>query len=234
MDECNGDLSPTGFARLSRMVMRSTLSILPDVATLRRKAQALAVLDAIMSPDWQYRYYSFNSRWDTDEKMASRKNGSGDELYVLFNPSGAILKGFDHESFMSPWARENQSLWPGIFDGVPEEFQSFLKEPAFDIPNTTFCIWRRDSDTSWQVGKIEYPEGDENSDGSEEQLALFAGGPELYVRYANEYFEQAIPLEAVSQIYRHEVLTDTTVKRLNPQADIASLEFDLTEIGYCQ
>jgi hypothetical protein len=55
------------------MVMRSTLSVLPDVNTLRRKAQALAVLDAIMSPDWQYRYYSFNSQWDRNEMMASRK-----------------------------------------------------------------------------------------------------------------------------------------------------------------
>jgi hypothetical protein len=90
------------------MVMRSTLLRLPDVATLRRKGQSLAVLDAIMSPDWQYRYYSFNSMWDTDEMMASRSNGSGDELYILFNPFGAILKGFDHESFMSPWARKDQ------------------------------------------------------------------------------------------------------------------------------
>jgi hypothetical protein len=167
------DVSPTEFARLSRMVMRNTLAVLPDVATLRRKAQALAVLDAIMSPEWQYRYYSFNSRWDTNERMASRKNGSGDELYVLFNSFGAIMKGFDHESFMSPWAREDQSLWPGIFDGVPGEFQSFLKEPAFDIPNTTYCLWRRDANATWQVGNIEYPEGDANSDGSEEQLALF-------------------------------------------------------------
>lgn len=214
------------------MVMKSTLSVLPDVVTLRRKAQALAVLDAIMSPDWQYRYYSFNSQWDADEMVASRKNGSGDELYVLFNPSGAILKGFDHESFMSPWAREDQSQWPRIFDFVPEEFQSFLKEPAFDIPNTTFCIWRRNADASWQAGNIEYPDGDENSDGSDEQLALFAGGPDLYVRFAKEYFEQAIPLEAVARVYSHQVLTDTIIKQLNPQSDLPSLEPDLVEIGY--
>jgi hypothetical protein len=127
--------------KLSPMVMKSTLSILPDVVTLRRKAQSLALLDAIMSPNWQYRYYSFNSKWGTDEMMASRKNGSGDELYILFSPFGAILKGFDHESLMSPWTREDQSLWPQVFDGVPMVFKHFLGEPAFDIPNTTFCVW---------------------------------------------------------------------------------------------
>lgn len=214
------------------MVMKSTLSILPDVITLRRKAQSLAVLDAIMSPDWQYRYYSFNSQWDADEMMASRKNGSGDELYVLFDRVGAILKGFDHESFMSPWAREDQSLWPQIFDEVPAEFQTFLKEPSFDIPNTTFCVWRRNEDSSWHIGKIDYPDGDEKSDGSEEQLSLFAGGPELYVKFANKYFERAIPLEVVSLVYRHEVLTETVVKHLNHEADIASLEPELFSIGY--
>jgi hypothetical protein len=227
-----GELSLTEFDRVLPMVMKRTLSVLPDVTTLRRKAQALAVLDAIMSPDRHYRYYSFNSSWDTDEMMAARKNGSGDELYVLFNASGAILKGFDHESFMSPWAREDQSLWPRIFDLVPSEFTAFLREPAFDLPNTTFCIWRRNRDASWHAGNIEYPDGDENSDGSEEQLALFAGGPELYVRFAEEYFDQAIPLGPVVQIYRHEVLTETIVKQLNPRSDLASLELDLAEIGY--
>jgi hypothetical protein len=160
------------------MVMKSTLWILPDAVTLRRKAQSLALLDAIMSPNWQYRYYSFNSKWGTDEMMASRKNGSGDELYILFSPFGAILKGFDHESLMSPWTREDQSLWPQVFDGVPMVFKHFLGEPAFDIPNTTFCVWRQDADPSWQIGTVEYPDADESSDGSEEQLALFAGGPE--------------------------------------------------------
>jgi hypothetical protein len=214
------------------MVMKSTLSVLPDVITLRRKAQSLAVLDAIMSPDWQYRYYSFNAQWDADEMMASRKNGSGDELYVLFNPVGAIMKGFDHESFMSPWAREDESLWPQIFDQVPAEFRAFLKEPAFDIPNTTFCVWRRNEDSSWHVGNIEYPDGDEKSDGSEEQLSIFTGGPELYVEYASEYFERAIPLEIVNLVYHHEVLTETVVKQLNHDADIAVLEPELSSIGY--
>src|ERR1700704_3045680 len=137
------------------MVMRSTLSRLPDVKALRRRAQSLATLDAIMSPDWLYRYYSFNSQWDKNEMMASRKNGSGDELYVLFNCAGAIIKGFDHESAMSPWARDDQSLWPQLFDDVPRGFEQFLKEPASEISDTTFCIWRHHGDSSWNVGRVQ-------------------------------------------------------------------------------
>jgi hypothetical protein len=214
------------------MVMKNTLLSLPDIIGLRRRAQSLAVLDAIMSPDWQYRYYSFNSKWDVDEMMASRKNGSGEELYVLFTRFGAILKGFDHESLMSPWARDDQSLWPLIFESVPTVFEQFLKEPSFDIPDTTFCVWRQNSDSSWQVSSIEYPDTDEGADGSEEQLALFAGGPELYLEFAKEYFEKSVPLETVKQIYGHEPITELAVSQLNPDADPKSLDAELPEIGY--
>jgi hypothetical protein len=212
--------------------MKNTLLSLPDIIGLRRRAQSLAVLDAIMSPDWQYRYYSFNSKWDSGEMMASRKNGSGDELYVLFTRFGAILKGFDHESLMSPWARDDQSLWPLIFDSVPTAFEQFLKEPSFDIPDTTFCIWRQNSDSSWQVSNIEYPDANEGADGSEEQLALFAGGPELYLEFAEEYFEKSVQLETVKQVYRHEPITELAVSQLNPDADPKSLDAELSEIGY--
>lgn len=60
------------------MVLKTTLAALPDVEDLRKLTQALAMLDAIMSPGWEYRYYSFNSKWDEREMMASTSNGSGD------------------------------------------------------------------------------------------------------------------------------------------------------------
>lgn len=34
---------------------------LPDIATLRQRAKALAMLDAIVSPEWEYRYFSYNA-----------------------------------------------------------------------------------------------------------------------------------------------------------------------------
>ncbi len=46
---------------------------------LLRRCVSLAVLDAIMSPDWQYRYYSFDAAWGDDAMMASMRNGQGDD-----------------------------------------------------------------------------------------------------------------------------------------------------------
>ncbi len=142
------------------MVQKQRLASLPDVESLKRLSQSLAMLDAILSPEWEFRYYSFNSKWSESEMMASMRDGSGDEYFILFNSHGAIIKGFAHESPMSPFGDEPPKVWRGVLDDVPSEFQDFLSEPAFEIEATTFCIWRRYSDSSWQVGDIDYPEGD--------------------------------------------------------------------------
>src|SRR4051794_29115430 len=108
------------------------LSNMPDIENLERLTQSLAMLDAIISPEWEYRYFSFNAEWGTSlgERMASMRNGSGDEYFLLFAGAGAILKGFDHESPMSSWTGIPPSVWPGVVDHVPEEFSAFLAEPA--------------------------------------------------------------------------------------------------------
>lgn len=47
---------------------------LPTVADLRDRCRSLAMLDAILSPDWESRYYSFNAGWADGEEMASMRN----------------------------------------------------------------------------------------------------------------------------------------------------------------
>ncbi len=214
------------------MVKKSKLTALPSPDALRRIAQTLAILDAIMISDWQYRYYSFNSKWGDDEMMASMSDGCGNNFFILFNQHGAILKGFDHESFLSPWARDDNSLWPGIFEGVPPQFAQFLTEPAFDIPNTTFCMWRLNTDHAWQTGLINFPENEDGSDGSEELLSLFIGGSESYQEFARDYYEKELSLEFVEKVYRHEQLTEELVRSLNPEVALSSLKKEIDEIGY--
>jgi hypothetical protein len=36
------------------------------------------MLDAIVCPEWEHRYYSFNANWAADEVMGSMRDGSGD------------------------------------------------------------------------------------------------------------------------------------------------------------
>lgn len=79
------------------MVLQQTLAKLPDVETLRRLCQSLPPLDATLCPEHEYRYSLFNSKWSADVMLASMQNGAGDEYFILFNPAGAILRGYDHE-----------------------------------------------------------------------------------------------------------------------------------------
>jgi hypothetical protein len=190
------------------------------------------MLDAILCPEWQYRYHSFNAYWADGEEMASMRNGSGDEYFILFTRSGVIMKGFAHESAAWRWAMEQrQSPVPGVFDGVPDEFSQFLTEPAFSIDQTTFCLWRRPTDPTWQTGSIGALEG-EDPDGSAALLRLLDGNPETYRAWAEDYFETSVARSAVDHIFVHRPLTNEVVKALNPDLSVTDLAEDVSEIAY--
>jgi hypothetical protein len=211
--------------------MRNIVTNLSDVESLKKLSQSLATLDAIMSPEWEYRYYSFNSKWGTNEMTASMRNGSGDEYFILFNENGAIIKGFAHESPMSPYASQPNKVWQGIFENIPKDFESFLSEPAFSIEDTTFCIWRKIEDSSWQIGEIDYP-AEENPGGLENLLFILSGNPQTYKEFAEEYYETEINISDIEHIYGHQPLTEELIERLNQDVPLKKLKKDIKEIGY--
>jgi hypothetical protein len=69
------------------VVQQSVIPLLP-VEQVRLVATSIAMLDAILSPTWDYRYYSYNAQWDMNEEMASMRNNSGDHFFILFQPQG--------------------------------------------------------------------------------------------------------------------------------------------------
>ncbi len=213
------------------MISTRQLDALPGIVELRRALQAMAMLDAILCPEWELRMYSFNAHWDEGEQMASMRNGAGDDFYAHFSAAGCWLKGFSHECAMSPYRQDPLRVWPGVLDSVPKEFAACVSEPAFTLDDTTFCIWRRVSDAAWQTGEIEFPRY-EDPDGSEELLSNLDGLPSTYQAYAAEYFERDVDLDAVTQVYSHQPLTAKLLAALNPELALSDLEEDLAEIGY--
>ena len=176
------------------------------------------MLDAIMCPEWEFRYYSFDSQWNDGEMMASMRDGSGDHWFALITPAGVALHGLAHES---PAFNFGAPL-PGIFDALPEVFrENFLLEPGFDPANSSFCIWRLASDDHWSKGKAQLPPGND-PDGSEELLSVLAGDPQQYVEFAAYYFDRVIDLSDVAAVYRHEPLSNALVQRLNSETEIES------------
>lgn len=202
---------------------------LPPPDRLEKLSQSMATLDAILVPEWEYRYHSFNKGWDPERgnRMGSMRNGSGDDYVILFTNAGAAIKGYAHECPMAaPGAPP-----AGVFDGFPARIEEFLSESAFSMQNTTFCLWCC-TGGQWSIGPVQFPQDHEDPDGSAFLLELLAGAPETYQKLASDVFEVDVSLETIERIYAHEPLAEALVRALNPEASLGDLAEDLFEIGY--
>ena len=199
---------------------------LPCIADLARTTQSLAMLDAIVSPDWEDRYYSYNKAWGPSEQMASMRDGSGDDWFLLFDSAGAALKGFAHE------LASQSSVADRIQKEVPASFSSFLGEPAFSMDYATFCYWCPADAGTWSKVFPVRADAPQVEDGSAELLALLVSGPAAYKEWAESYYEVPIPLDSVVAIFAHEPLTSSLVSAINPDADLVCALSQAEEIGY--
>jgi len=213
------------------MISTQDLIGLPDVDGLRRLLQSMAMLDAILWPDWQDRCYSFNARWADGEQMGSMRSGAGDDFFALFNEKGCFLKGFVHDALMTPYRWNPKRTWPGIIDHVPPSFSRGLEEPAFSVEDATFCLWRGPGDGSWQVGPIAWPDGPD-PDGSAILLSPLDGNPETYRAWAEDCIEREIELVSIGHIYAHKPLNEAVVAGINPEVSLDVLAADIEEIDY--
>ncbi|WP_051450408.1 hypothetical protein [Actinospica robiniae] len=114
---------------------------LPDVEVVRDRCRVMAALDPILSPEWEFRYSSFDAAWAPGQQTASMHNGSGDEYALVFTHGGAWAYGFDHESGMSPYRSDPLALWPGLIEGLPEEFAASPPSPRSAARSARCCPW---------------------------------------------------------------------------------------------
>ena len=191
---------------------------------LRRLCQSLAALDALNSPEPEYRYYTFNPAWDESEELFEMADGEGDQLLVLFRAAGCCLNGFLHEYDQPDKAQ--------VTRGLPDAFDEFMfGEPVSSI-GTTFCQWHTPAH-GWQAGLVE-----EEEDESDELLYIFDNQPATYAEWATEYYldetdRAPITTTAVAAVYRHEPLTKMLALAINNElTDWPQLAADLTAIGY--
>lgn len=193
---------------------------------LRRQTKSLAVLDAILSPEWQYRYYSYNATWRHGEEMASMRDGGGDGWFLHFSRAGVALKGFSRESLLAG----DREFSEQIRRQVPASFGSFLDEAAFSIDEATFCAWRAASNAYWTW--VSHDGLEQTADGSATLLAMLDGNPQTYRAWAAGYYEIDANEAAVAAIYAHAPLDAALIASLNPASSLDLLAGDLLEIGY--
>ncbi|MFE9373738.1 hypothetical protein ACFYM2_28745 [Streptomyces sp. NPDC006711] len=197
-------------------------ALLPDPVELRAHMRALAALDAAVSDHPQSCCYTFTA-WGPGQEAALMESGSGNDFSIHFTPAGVLIRGFDHESRMSPYATDDERVWPGVIDEVPAALRPLLYDPAFydagiDAPSVTVCIWREPGDTAWRTGSaIAFPPDTPDPDGSGYLFHLLADrSPEAARAHFEDYYERPIPLSAVRHIFTGAPLTPEITSVLNP------------------
>jgi hypothetical protein len=202
--------------------------LLPDLAAIKQRTRALAMVEAIVCPEWEDRYYSYSCEWGSGEEMASMRNGQGDDWFLLFGPFGVGIKGLAHETKLAGDAE----LLAEARHRIPSAFSSFLNEPAFGWDWMSFCYWRSQQDRAWS--RVVHPRAEraELEDGSSEFLALLHEPASAYVEFAEWYYERSLPLPVVEVIYRNEPVTQEVVQALNSELSLSAVAADAAEIGF--
>jgi hypothetical protein len=203
------------------MISTKNPNLLPNIYSLQDICKAISVLDAIICPEWEFRYYSYNAKWDVGEHCFQMRNGSGDEMHILFLENGCVINGFAHE-----FESKDKIKLTANLDSIFDEFM--FGEPVNSI-GTTFCIWTTYiNKEQWQTGIL-----DNFDDNSGQMLAIFDANPKTYHNWANEHFEINIPFEIVTKIYNGEAITKDIVLSINKEmSDWKRLKKDLNEIEY--
>ena len=147
------------------------LEALPFPDLMKRRLRMFAMLDAIVAPE--SRSFEFHPKWGPGKaQMGAFKDGEGNFFFAWFSPKGAVVRGFDHDSVMSPFRHDPPVRWPGIFDGLPKELRYVLEEPAFAQEEITFAFWAKGDEGDWRSGAVKPAKG-KDADGAERLLGCF-------------------------------------------------------------
>ena len=239
-------------------ISTKNLEGIPEIQTLKNLCKSISALEAIICRDWELRYYSYQNNWDEElgEEYFEMRNGQGDQFSILFSKFGAIINGFAHESEMANWeeivieqkgflkkmfgkkeTEMKQNIWKGVIENIPDEFKHFIFGEPIKSIGTTFCIWRKNDETKWNIGEIDFPK-DKYADGSSDLLYILDNNPATYRKWALEYYDEhfedrKLKIETVKHFYDSQKITKKIVLELNPEIeDFEELKNELREIGY--
>lgn len=171
----------------------------------------------MMQDDWEFRYYSFNKAWNTrrKERMASMRNGEGDEWFMVFSPAGVFVKAFWHEY-------ESEDV-DTIFAGLPAKMEPQLKEGAFWIDGDDALTFG-----GFHDGKRWTLRG--NAKPMKNDLAILTGKAKHYRAYAKQVHEIEVPLDAIDEILGGKRPDAKLVARINSDCTFTDLKDELAEI----
>ncbi len=142
-------------------------------------------------------------RWHTLDPNVERNvrisSGSGDGASAWLTDAGCVVRGFDHESDLSPWMAAERRIWPGLLDGLPAGLAAGPRLSVHDgVEDLTFVLWWH-GDGPWQTGTL--PPEDPTNDGTDgshfllNALVSDDGG----LAFLSDYYETDMPQGLLSR-----------------------------------
>ena len=185
-----------------------------DKYQLKNKLKYLALLDAIIEPEWEYRYYSYNSKWAENEEMSSLRDSCGGEWFILFFGDSVAFKCTSPVDGLAANFEELKGL-------VPIEYSSFLSESAFSMDSGT-CIWYLENNRWVKLGvditDLPNPDVINNMNTSD------------YCTFAENIYEIELDKDIVDSIFNGNFTLEMASK-INQEVDLGNLKKDILEIG---
>ena len=182
---------------------------------MKNQLKSLALLDAIVEPEWEYRYFSYDSKWGESEEMASMRDGQGGHWFVLFDRELIGYKCISPED--------------GFFDdldnlknNIPSEYCNFINEPAFYKDEAT-SVWILQNNNWVTFGK-------KDINGVIDFPTVLEWQAEDYQTWAEEYYERDLDLESIKQVFAHNV-TEDIIRKLNQDISLLDIQESIKEIG---
>jgi len=184
------------------------------IKTLRQKLKNFALADAIISPNWESRYFSYNGKWSAAEEVASLRDGCGGEWFLWLSANLAAYKCLSPEDGLMADLENAKTK-------IPTDYDSFITDPAFSMDRAT-CIWYWE-DSSWQKQglSVEYLIDLE---------AIIKWTTKDYHAWATDYYEREIDIKALDNLFETTFSEETALK-LNSEVDMSELRKELMEMG---
>jgi hypothetical protein len=208
-------------------------------AALRQTLRAMAAVAVVRKPRFPDHFFHLDPA--TGSAVAAWNDFAGNRCHFRFHPAGAMILGFDHESPMSPHAREGPEFapWSGVYDSLAVDLMAVVPhnplDPEYDYREVTFCLWNMGDTDVWEKGTIDYPErGYGDPDGQRYILGSVRNYQDDFVStFADKYGWELDPV-AVAELRAGDVVTRTGLEQLNQDktADVDASVPELQAMGF--
>lgn len=223
------------------LTVLSQIHALPTPEAIYKISQSLAMLDAILDPQGEFRYFTFDQYWGEQQAMAAMRDGEGSHYFILFGKNEAatqpavtfaIGKLYDKAlKSQGLTAKLDIELLKDIDKANKALLQSFLDETAFDNDDASLYFYQFNDSPTWSA----LPEMTDIP-----FLGFLANQEAAYAPWASDYHEAVddehseveIDAEVVAAIFAHQPLNKEMIYRLNPLVNLEQLVEDILDIGY--